>query len=139
MITKDTMVKSPASTPELPSWTTELDTRPRTTARPWYWDVLCRCGIHRGRWAYVAEGACKQMRPCQRCGKADIRTRHIRRWQYSWMGRCDQTKLCARCGERSGRRTRHTWGPSYTVDAGHDGHACTRCGEKQSWSTASDD
>ena len=106
---------------------------------PWYRLMLCHCGVHRGRWVYVAEGACKQLRVCQRCGKADRRTRHVRRWQYNWMGQCDQTKVCARCGERTGRRTKHMWGPTYTADANHDAHRCTRCGESQKWSTNSDD
>jgi hypothetical protein len=118
----------------VPSWMSRPDRQ-----RTWRERLLCSLGVHTGPWVYMDEASCNQMRACRRCGKADMRMRHVRRWQYTMMADCDQTKVCARCGQRGSQRTKHEWGPTYTVDSDHDARRCRRCREVHEWSTASDD
>lgn len=110
---------------------------PSGTQRPWYHDLLCKCGIHRGKWVYLAEGACKQMRVCHRCGRVDQRIKHVRKWEYIRDGRCEQTKACSRCRDSGNMRTRHVWGPTYS-SGGRSSHQCERCRREETWSTSSE-
>jgi len=102
---------------------------------PWYAAMLCRLGIHSGKWVYVAEGNCRQLRVCGRCGKTGVRTKHQRQWQYIYSGLCEQAKVCPRCGASTGHRTRHEWGGAW--DTGNwwnnKAHECTRCGVVEKW------
>jgi hypothetical protein len=107
---------------------------PGTGRMPWYNVILCRSGIHRGNWVYLAGGACSQLRVCQRCGKADRRTKHQRQWQYFRSRDCTQVKTCMRCAEKGRQRTRHIWGSAYS--SGSDrARDCDRCGKHEEWST----
>ena len=109
------------------------------TPKPWLMEVLCRLGMHGGQWAYVAEGNCSQGRECGRCGSVHLCAKHRREWGYKLEGSCLQIHFCARCADVNKRRTQHEkWGPTYSVDSETDAHNCIRCGEVNSWSTASD-
>lgn len=110
---------------------------PKAPHRPWYRDVLCKCGIHRGKWVYLAEGACKQMRVCHRCGRVDQRIKHVRKWEYIRDGNCEQTKVCTRCQDSVNMRTRHVWGQTWS-SGGQSSHQCERCRRVESWSTSSE-
>jgi hypothetical protein len=100
---------------------------------PWYLEMLCRIRCHRGQWSYLAEGDCKQMRVCQRCGKADMRIRHQRQWHYVREGDCFQDKTCLRCAETNNHRTRHVWGTTYSTGWSQEAHQCERCGKVEEW------
>lgn len=104
--------------------------------RPWYAATLCAIGIHTGRWIYLIDGKCGQVKVCGRCGKTKVRTKHQHEWQYIKNGDCEQDRVCQRCGEKSGHRTRHTWGETYSVSWTKDGHKCNRCGETEEWTPA---
>ena len=105
-----------------------------TTARQnWYHRMLCGMGLHRGGWSYLAEDKCSQMRVCARCGKASQRTRHLRHWEYITEGACAQRKICRRCDEIAGHRTRHMWGPAYSIGGSESGHRCERCKLEERW------
>ena len=126
-----------------PWWTVEahLGTRRgrQRTPKSWLMGVLCRLGMHDGRWAYIAEGSCTQGRECGRSGSVHVRTKHQREWRYKLEGSCFQIRVCARCADVNKTRTQHEkWGPTYSVDSDTDAHDCLRCGEMNSWSTASD-
>jgi hypothetical protein len=99
----------------------------------WYRRMLCRLGLHVGGWNYLAEDKCGQMRVCAKCGKASQRTRHLRHREYIRQGACGQRKICRRCDEIAGHRTRHEWGPTYSLGGSENGHQCERCNLEQSW------
>ncbi|MBI4202527.1 MAG: hypothetical protein HY532_05380 [Chloroflexi bacterium] len=109
------------------------------TRVPWYAAMLCRVGIHTGRWEYLAEGQCTQMRECRRCAATKVRTKHQREWRYARDGRCEQIRTCKRCNAVSGERTKHQWGENYTVANWREGHRCKRCGVVETWDTSYDD
>lgn len=102
---------------------------------PWYAAVLCRCGIYSGKWLYVTDGNCKQLKVCRHCGTAKVHIKHQREWRYIKNGACQQERTCKRCGEITRHRIRHVWGPAYSVDWSTSAHRCTRCGEIQTWVT----
>ena len=79
--------------------------------------VLCRVGVHEGRWSYEAEGDCFQRRECGRCGSAQERTRHQLEWRYKRDGACDGVRSCERCDavEVRSERTRHQWDKTYDI------------------------
>ncbi len=119
----------------------EIDQHAPPTGRgldlTWYATVLCRVGIHRGQWEYVAEGQCTQIRICGRCGATKARTKHQRTWRYVKGGACEQVRICKRCEAVTGDRTKHEeWGASYTVGRNTDAHRCKRCGVVQTWDTS---
>ena len=43
---------------------------------------FCLLRIHKGQWAYVAEGKCTQARECVRCESVHVRTMHQPLWRY---------------------------------------------------------
>ncbi len=107
-----------------------------TKRAPWYMSILCRCGIHQGRWLYVTEGKCQQLRLCRFCGKTDMRMKHIRSWRYIKNDVCEQTKICARCQFSQGQRIEHQWGPVWQSGSWFgtkESHRCERCGEVETW------
>ena len=109
------------------------------TPKPWLMTVLCRLGIHRGPWSYLAEGDCTQGRECGRCGAVHVHTKHYRGWQYKREGSCSQIRVCTRCADVNKYRTKHeAWGDTYSIDSDTDAHECVRCGRVLTWSTASD-
>ena len=111
-----------------------------SVSRPWYRKPLCSLGIHRGPWGFVADGECTQTRTCERCETTHTRTKHRHQWHYRRAGSCKQDRACIRCGLVRSERTKHEeWGKSYEVSSERDGHRCERCGEVETWSTASDD
>ncbi len=135
--------KSPSAAPTsapAASQDAALAERGQERARvPWYVKVLCRVGIHRGRWEYVAEGHCTQMRECLPCGATKVRTRHKREWRYTGESTCKQARVCGRCDASDKNRTRHEkWGKSYSVGQDTDAHRCERCGVVETWDTSSD-
>ena len=86
---------------------------------------MCRVGLHRGDWGYVAEGECGQMRECRGCASIHSRTKHKREWVYGRANSCFQVKNCMRCDFSEGRRTRHaSWS-----DMSGSRERCDRCGE----------
>jgi hypothetical protein len=107
-----------------------------TTRQNWFHRTLCGIGLHSGRWNYLAESKCGQMRVCARCGKASQRTKHVRHWDYTREGECDQRKICGRCEQIAGRRTRHVWGPTYSIGRSESGHRCQRCKLEQTWTNS---
>ena len=103
---------------------------------PWFISILCRCGIHQGRWLYVIEGKCQQLRLCRFCGRTDTRMKHIRSWQYIKKGACEQTKICARCQFSQGQRIEHQWGPTWQSGSwfgAEESHQCERCKKVETW------
>ncbi len=128
---RDTQVRS-----ALPAW---LDGKGKDpTGAGFFGKVLCRLGLHTGVWAYFDEISCGQVRACRRCGKGDVRVRHVRQWQYTAKEACGQTIICARCGERGRRRTKHQWGPVHN-HGDTASRTCGRCSTVKSWSTATND
>ena len=129
---------APASAPAA-SQDATLTERGQEKARvPWYVAVLCRVGIHRGHWAYVAEGSCTQGRECERCGSVHVRTTHQREWRYIRERTCAQVRSCKRCNAANGERTSHEWSESWEVgtrwwQSGKEAHRCLRCGVVEEW------
>ena len=99
---------------------------------PWYAVILCRLGIHWGKWDYVAERNCSQLLVCGRCGATRLRTRHQRQWVYVRNGHCKQVRTCQRCQAESGNRIKHDWS-SATFEGITGTHSCYRCGEVETW------
>jgi hypothetical protein len=102
----------------------------------WYLKLLCNLGLHQGSWNYLAENACRQMRVCKRCDKASLRMRHQNHWDYIRENYCGQNKTCVRCGNLASQRTRHIWGPTYSLGWNESGHCCERCGSQESWTNS---
>lgn len=98
----------------------------------WLKRMLCRLGIHSGVWVFPIEANCKQLRVCTRCGKTRQRIKHNRKWLYVKEEACQQIKTCLRCDERGKLRTKHVWGPTYSVGS-KDAHDCVRCKEHETW------
>ena len=67
------------------------------TPNPRLIGALCLLGIHKGRWAFVADGDCTQGRECGRCGAVDVRTRHDYKWRYESAMSCTEHRACVRC------------------------------------------
>ena len=86
---------------------------------------MCRIGLHRGDWGYVAEGKCSQMRECRGCESIHARTKHKREWVYTRAGACSQVKRCLRCNIAEGHRSHH---PSWS-NMSDSRERCDRCGE----------
>ena len=98
--------------------------------------ILCGLGIHDGKWVYVTEGDCGQMRVCRRCGNAKARTKHRFEWRYVNDGACRQVKFCGRCVASKDSRTRHeAWSESWEVGQDRSAHRCKRCGVVETWDT----
>jgi len=126
--------QSPVSREEVPQQQKGFDTGPGIGRMPWFKAILCRSGVHAGRWVYLAKGTCTQLRVCQRCGKTDRRTRHQRQWQYVRSRDCAQVKTCLRCADKGRHRTKHVWGAAYS--SGSDrARDCDRCRKHEEWST----
>jgi len=100
---------------------------------PLYAAVLCRIGIHQGKWVYLTISNCHQLKVCRYCRVTLGRIKHQREWQYVRKGACEQERVCRQCSEINGRRIKHDWGPVYSVSWGRDAHKCARCGEVQTW------
>ena len=116
--------------------TATAPTLPRPASKPWYRKPLCHLGIHRGQWAFVADGDCTQTRTCERCAATHTRTKHRHQWQYVRAGSCKQNRACVRCEAVRNQRTHHEeWGEVYTVSSSRDAHRCLRCGHENTWST----
>jgi hypothetical protein len=113
----------------------QIETVPDAERVPWHRTALCRVGIHKGQWEFMVERLCDQLRTCERCVTAHVRTKHQREWRYVADRTCAQIKTCCRCDGRSGNRTRHQWGVTYSIDRRTDAHECNRCGEVSTWST----
>ncbi len=112
--------------------------------KPWPMAALCRLGMHRGQWAYVAKRDCTQGRECGRCGSVHVRTRHQREWRYIRERSCEQVNSCRRCNAANGEKaTTHEWGKTYDIDGrwwqgAREAHRCLRCGLMEEW-TVNDD
>ena len=107
------------------------------TPKSWLMAVLCRLGMHGGRWAYVAEGNCTQGRECGRCGSVYVRTKHQREWRYIRKCTCEQIRSCRRCNAANGERTRHEkWSESWDVGGDERAHRCLRCGVVEEWTVS---
>ena len=107
----------------------------------WYAVILCRLSIHWGKWTYVTEDNCRQLKVCGRCGSTVGRTKHQREWRYVIDGDCRQTKVCKRCGETTKHRIEHAWGPEWETGSWWDrkrNHLCDRCGQVETWSANSE-
>ena len=103
---------------------------------PWYAVILCRSGIHWGKWEYLKENECSQQKVCQRCSKIRTRTKHQWEWRYIKSGSCEQEKVCKRCSCVTRQRIRHDWGPTYSDIWGRYAHNCDRCGEVETWTNS---
>jgi len=113
------------------------------TPKSWLMAVLCRSGMHKGQWAYVAEGNCTQGRECERCGSVHVRTKHQREWRYIRERTCEQVQSCRRCNAANGERTSHEWGESWQTKSSwwqseQRAHRCKRCGEVEEWTVDND-
>jgi hypothetical protein len=107
----------------------------------WFERVLCRgLGIHRGKWAYMAESECRQITVCHRCGKTRVRTKHQRKWVYIAAPRKHwPERTCSLCGKSFVGPSMMQWhqqsthGINPTIPGDHDiceqQRICQRCGE----------
>ena len=114
------------------------------TPKPWPMAVLCRLGMHQGRWAFVAEGRCTQGRECARCGSVHMRTKHQREWRYVRDQSCGQVRSCTRCNAANGERTSHEWGETWEPETRwwqneKGAHRCLRCGVEEEWTVSDPD
>ena len=110
------------------------------TPKPWLMAVLCRLGLHQGKWEYVAEGNCSQGRECGRCGSVHARIKHRREWRYIGESTCEQVRTCRRCNALSGNRTRHeAWSAAWNVGGDNRAHRCLRCGVVEEWTVDNSD
>jgi hypothetical protein len=100
---------------------------------PWYAVTLCRLGIHSGKWVYVTDGNCSQLKVCGRCGKTRVRTKHQREWRYIEDRNCDQVRNCKRCGEATRHRVKHIWDPWYEAGPDTRERDCSRCGKQETY------
>ena len=110
----------------------------QTTPMPWLMSLLCRLGLHDGRWGFAAEGNCTQGRECERCGSVHVRTKHQLEWQYIRERNCGQVRTCMRCNATKGERNSHDWSESYVVErrawqGDKAAHHCIRCGVVEQW------
>ena len=114
---------------------TQLVTRRgrQRTPKPWLMAVLCRMGLHKGPWAFVAEGNCAQGRECERCGSVHVRTKHQREWVYVSEQTCEQLRTCMRCKDTNCERTKHEWSNSWIVSGAKMAHRCEHCGVEETW------
>jgi len=112
------------------------------TPKPWLMSVLCRLGMHRGQWAYVAEGNCAQGRECGRCGAIHACTNHQPEWRYIRESSCGQVKTCIRCNATKEERTSHAWGKTWEPEQqwwqAKRAHRCSRCGTVEEWEESGD-
>ena len=114
------------------------------TPKPRLMALLCRLGIHRGQWAFVAEGNCAQGRECERCGFVHARTEHLREWRYVRASFDEQVRICGRCNAVSGERNRHEWSETQVLERRHwqgnrEAHYCLRCGVVKEWTAPGGD
>lgn len=97
----------------------------------------CLVGLHEGEWQYLADGACEQVRMCERCNTESRRIEHTwGEWYYLADGRCDIARVCHRCDEVE-HAVEHDWGPArykYS-DACEQVRVCHRCHDEQAAGT----
>jgi hypothetical protein len=93
--------------------------------------IKCVFGFHGwAPWSYAAEGACAQVRQCERCDKSENRVSHD--WpafQYVADDSCEQFRTCNRCGSQERQIGAHPYGEwAFTAPARCDQErTCTRC------------
>lgn len=97
----------------------------------------CLVGLHQGEWHYLGDGACEQIRICERCGTESRRTEHVwDDWHFLAEGSCDIARVCRRCQEEE-HAVEHEWGPArykYS-NACEQVRICNRCHDEQAAGT----
>ena len=75
-----------------------------------YNKFLCALFSHKyGKWEYVADGSCEQVRVCKRDGHEERRTmpHQFSEWEYVADGSCEQVRVCKRDGHEERRTMPH--------------------------------
>jgi len=93
--------------------------------------LKCVFGFHGwSPWSYSADGACAQVRECERCGKSENRVSHD--WpafEYVAEDSCEQFRQCNRCGTTERQIAAHAYAEwSFLAPAKCDQErTCSRC------------